>query len=161
MRHAKAEQTAETDTARGLTERGAADAAEAGRWIAAQGLTPDHVLVSSARRTRETWAAVAGAAGWQVAAEHDDGLYAAGPDTALDLVRESPAGARVVLVIGHNPTMAYLAQLLDDGEGDPSVAVEAAGGYPTSALTVLAHDGAWCDLATGSATAVAFHVGRA
>lgn len=161
MRHAKAEQTAETDHGRGLTERGTGDAAEAGAWLAAQGLTPQHVLVSSARRTRETWQAVAGGAAWQVAAEYDDGLYAAGPDTALDVLRESPEDARAVLVIGHNPTMAYLAQLLDDGEGDPAVAVEMAGGFPTSAVTVFAYDGTWSDLAAGSATAVAFHVGRA
>lgn len=161
MRHAKAEQTAATDVERALSDRGAADAAEAGRWLAERGLRPDHVLVSSARRTRETWEAVAGGAGWDLDAEHDDGLYAAGPETALDLLRAVPAHARAVLVIGHNPTMAYLAQLLDGGEGDPEVAVEMAGGYPTAAATVLEHDGAWADLVEGSARAVAFHVGRA
>jgi phosphohistidine phosphatase len=63
-------------------------------------------------------------------------------------------------VIGHNPTVAYLAQLLDDGEGDAVAAAEMAGGYPTSAVTVFAYDGAWADLAPGGARVLAFHVGR-
>ena len=63
MRHAKAEPYAETD-ARPPPDRaaGAADAAAAGRFLAAAGLVPDHALVSSAARTRETWAEVRDAA---------------------------------------------------------------------------------------------------
>ena len=65
-----------------------------------------------------------------------------------------------LVVVGHNPTMAYLAQLLDDGEGDPAVVGELAGGFPTSAVAVFEYDGSWADLAEGSAHLVAFHVGR-
>ena len=61
-------------------------------------------------------------------------LYGAGPETALDLVRESPAEATALIVVGHNPTMAYLASLLDDGEGDPDVSSAMMSGYPTSAV---------------------------
>lgn len=161
MRHAKAEQIADTDHDRPLADRGVADADEAGRWLAGRGVVPDHAMVSSARRTRQTWDAVAGGAGWQVQPHVDDGLYAAGPDTALDLVREVPDRARAVILIGHNPTVGYLAQLLDDGEGDPGVAVEMVGGFPTCAVTVFDYDGEWCDLTAGSATPRAFHVGRA
>jgi phosphohistidine phosphatase len=33
-------------------------------------------------------------------------------------------------------------------------------GYPTSALALMAYDGAWADLAEGAASVTGFHVGR-
>jgi phosphohistidine phosphatase len=63
-------------------------------------------------------------------------------------------------VIGHNPTVAYLAQMLDDGEGDPAASADMTSGYPTCALTVLRFEGTWSDLAMASASVTAFHVGR-
>ncbi len=160
MRHAKAEQVGASDKGRELTERGRADATEAGAWLAARGFVPDHVLVSSSERTRQTWDAVAEAADWSVEPDFETALYAAGPDAALDLLRLVPASARSVLVIGHNPTVGVLAQLLSDGSGDESAILEMTGGYPTCALTVFEYDGAWADLADGSARVAAFHVGR-
>lgn len=160
MRHAKAESWGASDQERHLTEQGRADAAAAGRWLAEQGITPDHALISSATRTQETWEAVSAGAGWSLAAVFDEGLYSAGPDTTLDLMREAPTEARALFVIGHNPTVAYLAQMLDDGEGDPAASADMAGGYPTCALTVLTFTGSWSDLAMASASVTAFHVGR-
>src|SRR5690349_9663164 len=107
MRHAKAEQDGPTDFERPLAARGHRDAAAAGSWLAAEGVEPDHALVSAALRTQETWASVCDGAGWALAPDLDRGLYAAGPETAIDLVRLVPAEASCVLVLGHNPTMAY------------------------------------------------------
>ena len=61
-----------------------------------------------------------GAAGWDARGRAStEGLYAAGPETALDLVREprrtTPARCRASAT---TRPMAYLAPLLDDGEGD-------------------------------------------
>ena len=161
MRHAKAESWGDSDHDRRLTEHGLADSAAAGRWLAEQGFVPDHALVSSATRTQETWAALSGAAGWALDPTLDDGFYSAGPDTALDLIRATPTEVRSLVVIGHNPTVAYLAQMLDDGEGDPAASADMAGGYPACALTVLRFEGDWSDLDMASASVAAFHVGRA
>ena len=160
VRHAKAEQSADTDHARRLLDRGRADATAAGQWLADQGLVADHALVSAARRALETWSALASGAGWELEPTTDEGLYAAGPDTALDLIRGVPADTGVLVVVGHNPTMAHLAQLLDDGEGDPEAANAMASEFPTSAVAVFEYDGAWADLDLTSARLVAFHVGR-
>ena len=160
MRHAKAEQVAASDVERPLAERGRAQAADAGRWLLDVGVRPDHVLLSSAVRTRETWEALAWAAGWSVEADLETALYAAGPEAALDVVRQVPAEARSLLVIGHNPTVGYLAQLLSDGTGDEAATSEMTGGYPTCALTVFEYDGEWADLDLGSARVAAFHGGR-
>jgi len=63
-----------------------------------------------------------------------------------------------LVVIGHNPTVAYLASVLDDGTSDLSN--EMAMGYPTSAVAVFDLPGDWADLDEGSCTLVAFHVPR-
>jgi phosphohistidine phosphatase len=161
MRHAKAEQGGSSDLERELSVRGHDDAAEAGAWLADRGIAPDVALVSAAARTRQTWASLAKAAGWDLDPSFDRGLYTAGPETALDLMRATSDGARTLVVVGHNPTIAYLASMLDDGEGDDEAANEMATGFPTGALTVMEYDGAWADLDPECARVVGFHVGGA
>ena len=160
VRHAKARADGPTDAERELEDRGRADAGAAGRWLAQEGVCPDHALVSAATRTRQTWESMAAAAGWTLEPDLDRGLYSAGPETALDLMRLTPAEATTLAVVGHNPTVAYLAHLVDDGEGDVEAATAMAGGYPTGAITVFEYDGQWADLAPGTATVLAFHVPR-
>lgn len=160
MRHATAEQTAPTDAARALTTRGRTEAEQAGRWLREQHVVPEHALVSGAARTGQTWQEVAAAAAWTLEPEHDDALYAAGPETALDLVRAVPAQVRTLLVLGHNPTIAYLAQLLSDGSGDPDLAREMARGYPPATVTLLEVDGDWADLDVAGGRVVGFRAGR-
>ena len=161
MRHAKAEQDGPTDFERPLAERGRRDALAAGEWLAAQGVTPSHALVSAALRTQQTWESVSAGAGWSLSPDLDRGLYAAGPESALDIVRLVADSVESLIVIGHNPTMAVLAQVLDDGSGDAAVAAEMVGGFPTTSVAVFAYDGSWADLGEGTARLEAFHVGRA
>jgi phosphohistidine phosphatase len=160
MRHAKAQQFAATDHERELEARGRGDAADAGSWLALHEIDCNYALVSDAARVVQTWEAVSGAADWDFEPDVDPSLYAAGPETALDLVRSLPDEATRVLLIGHNPTVAYLAQLLDDGDGDADAVSEMGEGFPTSAVAVFAYDGDWADLEMGGARVTAFHVGR-
>ncbi|MCB8956870.1 MAG: histidine phosphatase family protein [Nocardioides sp.] len=161
MRHAKAEQMGPTDFDRALAARGHADAQEAGSWLSGHGFSPDRALVSAALRTRETWAAVADGGGWDLDADLDRGLYSAEPDTAIDLVQQVDDEVRRLVLIGHNPTMAYLAQLLGDGTAAADLERELMSGFPTSALAVFAQEQPWAELTEGSARLIAFHVGRA
>lgn len=159
IRHAKAEQTGANDFERELTGRGRADATAAGAWLAGVGVAPDQALVSAAPRAAQTWEALAAGADWSVEADLDRGLYTAGPDTALDVLRALDEDSRCAVIVGHNPTMEMLAQLLDDGEGDAEAGERMAGGFPTSALAVFELDGTWAELE--SARLTGFHVGRA
>ncbi len=161
MRHAKAEQAGRTDYERALSARGNADAAAAGDWLARAGLTPQAALVSAAERTRATWQSVAQAAAWAVKPDFDRALYAAGPESALDLIRGTAEVVATLIVVGHNPTIATLAHLLDSGEGDPAAGGEMSQGFPTCALAVFEFDGAWADLDWAMARITGFHVGRA
>ncbi len=63
LRHAKAETTlgVASDADRPLSSRGYADATAAGIWLGTEGLRPELVICSPARRTRQTWQAVAAA----------------------------------------------------------------------------------------------------
>ena len=160
MRHAKAEQSGASDVERQLTDRGLVDAAQAGEWLAGRGVEPDLALVSAAVRTQQTWEAVNEAGGWDLEGTYDDALYEAGTETVLDLLRETEETVTTLVLLGHNPTMASLATLLDDGEGDDEAGNELALGFPTCALAVYSYDGDWADLDEASATLVAYHVGR-
>jgi phosphohistidine phosphatase len=158
VRHAKADRPAGTaDEDRPLTQRGHADAAAAGAWLAARGYRPDLVLCSTAKRTRQTWRGVAVAlTGSDAPGVHfERALYYGSTDDALDLVRQVPADVGSVFVIGHNPTVSMLSSLLDRGTDRDS------DGLRTSGIAVHTHDGDWTDLAPGTAPVTASHTARA
>jgi phosphohistidine phosphatase len=159
VRHARAEGFAADDHARALPHGGPREAAEAGLWLAAHDVVPSHVFVSSATRTVATWEALAHGLRSAPEVVVDDALYSAGPEAVLEVLRTAPVDAAVVAFVGHNPTAAYLAHLLDDGTPDPVAFREMSEGYPTAALTVLDVAVPWSELDIGCAHISAFHVG--
>lgn len=159
LRHGRAESFAEEDHERRLTQRGREGASAVGRWLASEGLVPTYALVSSAVRTRSTWEAVAEAAGARIEPQVEDAAYSANADTAVDLLRGAPDDAEIVLYVGHNPTAATLAHLLDDGGPDPDAFRALSAGFPPAALAVLEVQVPWSELAAGAAHLAAFHVG--
>ena len=65
------------------------------------------------------------------------------------------------MVVGHNPTMAYIAELIDDGEGDVEATTGlVTRGFPTSALAVFTVEVGWTDLGPGTGRIEAFHPGH-
>ena len=160
MRHAKAEPYADTDSARRLTARGREAATAAGRFLAEQGLVPDHALISDAVRTRETWAAVREACGSDAQEEVTEDLYAASPSDVLEAIRMVPDAAATCIYVGHNPTAAHLAAALDDGDADPDVLRGLLAGFSTSALAVFELPGPWSELDEAGARLTHFYPGR-
>lgn len=160
MRHAKAEPFATTDHDRVLTERGRKDAADAGRHLAERSMLPDHALVSSAKRARETWAAVAEGAGSDLGPVFDDATYTGSPDVVMEALSAVPESAETVIFVGHNPTVAYLAHLLEDGEGEPEAQAQLLQGYPPGCLAVLEVEVPWAELGPETGRLVDFYVGR-
>lgn len=160
LRHAKAESFAEEDHARRLTERGRRDAAAAGRWLAEQGLVPTHACVSSATRALETWEEVAEASGAAVSPRVEQALFAATAESAIEVLRGVPEDARVLVYVGHNPTAASVAHLLDDGDPDPDAFRAMSAGFPTSAMAVLEIGVPWADLDVAGGHLAGFHVGQ-
>lgn len=122
------------------------------------GFTPDHVLLSDALRTRQT--AQSALEAWPETTDAlwdaTGALYEAGPEAMLDLIRCVPPDRTGVLVVGHNPTVAQLAQLLDDGTG---VLVDPLSGYPPVSVTLFDVPGAWLDLTLAGAPVLGFRSG--
>jgi phosphohistidine phosphatase len=149
MRHAKAEHEAPTDHDRPLSERGRRDARAAGRLLAQRGDVPALVLVSTARRTRDTWDSLrAGLTDDPETPEawFDRALYDSGPKAVVELLGAVEADVRSVLVIGHNPAISVVAAALSDGQADPALEAAVSEGLATAALACFDVPVAWPDV---------------
>jgi len=140
LRHAKAVRgTADIpDHERALTPDGRRTAAAMGAAMRSLGLTPEVILVSSSLRTQETLDALEPWDQDRPNIETIPGLYMASHLQIRDMLRELPETMRCVLVIGHNPGIHELAQLLAGISASETAKPELARlaeGYPTSALT--------------------------
>lgn len=167
VRHAKSDYPPATpDHGRPLAERGRRDAPEIGRWIdqhveVPSGLAPV-VLVSTARRTQQTWALAAGELGerWASAVIADEPrIYEASVDALRRLVAEVPDEVRLLVIVGHNPGMLGFVATAADPDGQLYDAATAK--FPTSAVAVLTTGRAWADTDDDTPFDVtAFHIPR-
>ena len=131
LRHAHAEAGADgqPDMDRPLSRQGLAESEAAGRWLKEHGYLPDRVLVSPARRTRETLEEVLRQLGY-VEQRQDQRIYDATPGTLMQVADELRDIARVMLV-GHNPGLEQMAALLSSGQSGEFR------GMPAGAIAVL------------------------
>jgi phosphohistidine phosphatase len=138
LRHAKSEKAEPgmPDRERGLNARGQTDAATMGAYIARHGLAPDLAMVSTARRTRETWERVAAALPMPPAPIYEQRLYNARCDAILTVIRQIKGIAGTLLVIGHNPGLHDLARTLI-ASGDVEWRERLNEGLPTAGLVVI------------------------
>lgn len=139
MRHGKAEAVAERDFERNLVEKGEDQARLIGDYLVSQGITPSRVLVSAAARTKQTWQGVQSAfQGKDIEVDELEALYLGGTSETLDLIRAVPSAQRVLLVVGHEPTMSQLAyRLADESVSDSTAMAQVRIGFPTGSLGVL------------------------
>lgn len=112
LRHAKAvpADPALEDHDRELTVRGMHDASAMARYMRKNGFIPDLILSSSAARTRQTTELVLR----EIAARSDyrGSLYLAEAGKILMLVQAAPQSVAGTMVVGHNPGLEDLANLL-------------------------------------------------
>ncbi|MEU2509960.1 histidine phosphatase family protein [Streptomyces sp. NPDC007863] len=156
LRHAKADWGQETDHERPLAERGRKDAPVAGRRLARSGIHFDLALCSTAARTRETWKLAVHELTERPRTVYEERIYEASPGELVALLNEVAEDVRDVLVIGHNPGMHGLAEVLTgESEGDALTRMNRTG-YPTSAFAVLTFTGGWKSVEPGVARLVDF-----
>jgi phosphohistidine phosphatase len=138
LRHAKAEkaESGMGDHERRLNARGQSDTVLIGAYMARHALIPDAVMVSTARRTRETWERLAPALSDPPPATYEDRLYNAGAEAILAVVKATAPAVRTLLVIGHNPGLHDLARLLI-ASGDVEARERLNEGLPTAGLAVI------------------------
>ena len=139
MRHAKTEPWVEgiDDHARALTSAGRDAAIAVSTALVETGWQPDLVLVSTSRRTRETWSLIS--AVFQTASVHyEDDLYLAADRNIRDIVSEVEDQS-CVMVVGHNPGLHDLAVRLmrDGGTDDYEASQQVYNKMPTGAAALF------------------------
>lgn len=138
MRHAKTEPWIDgiDDHGRALISRGHEAAKRIAEAIAEEGWQPDHAIVSTARRTRETWGHFSSVHS-ACHVSFDEGLYLAGERRILELVTDAD-NASTLLVIGHNPGMhdAALGLMRMAGSLDHQSALRLSTKMPTGAAAL-------------------------
>jgi phosphohistidine phosphatase len=142
LRHAKTEPAGRgtADRDRTLTPRGHRDARLMGSVIAEAGV-PDLILCSPARRARETLEGVVETLGVEPRTTIVDRLYDARDPTYVDVIGMHGDGAKLLLVIAHNPTIHSTAVALA-AKGERALRAEMAAKFPTGALAIIDFDAA-------------------
>jgi len=156
LRHAKAapQEGDMADRDRPLADKAKRQMHAIAAWAETHRLRPGLVLCSSAVRTRQTLALLAGSLG-EPQTLFEDGLYLADARSLLGRLQRVPERCASVLVVGHNPGLHELAVLLlQKGGGAPARHLKDS--MPTAALAVFEPDGPWAALGPGAAQLVAF-----
>ena len=113
-----------TDHDRPLKKRGKRDAPRMGRLLREEGLVPDLILSSTAKRALETAVLVADASGYEGDIDVRREFYPGYPDAYIDVLRETADEYRIMMVVGHNPGLEELLELLTEaGEFLPTAAL--------------------------------------
>lgn len=114
LRHAKSswKYPELSDYDRPLNRRGKRDAPRMGKFLREQGLIPDRLLTSSAKRARKTARKVAKACGYTGKVKKLDAFYDSVPGVYYETLQALPDKYQSVMVVGHNPTMEQLVRSL-------------------------------------------------
>lgn len=142
FRHGKAEPESASgeDFDRQLAPRGQEESGEMAAHLADLGFVPDVVLISSAARTRGTWASCEPHFP-KAKAQFDDELYHADSGAVRHAATRAGAAAATVMVVGHNPGLQELTvRLLTEGSAPPSLIGRAMRQFPTAAAAVFLFD---------------------
>lgn len=138
LRHAKAvvADGKIRDRDRPLAPRGQKDAPKIGAYMARHRLLPDCAVVSSSKRTRETWELMGPALGLRLQPTFEDRLYDASPQTIMDVIQETGGNCPTLLLIAHNPSLHRVAMGLI-ATGDLEAREQLREGLPTSGLVSI------------------------
>ncbi|NLF50306.1 MAG: histidine phosphatase family protein [Leptolinea sp.] len=143
MRHAKSswKHPDLPDQDRPLNKRGEKDAPHMGKYLREKKLVPDVILASPVKRVTQTVDGMLEKLNYKGKVEYIDSLYLAEPSSYLSTLQVVDDKFEKVMVVGHNPGLEGLLQIL-------SGKVES---LPTAAVAQLVlpieH---WADLAEGT-----------
>lgn len=155
MRHLKSEWDAPSgsDHDRALADRGRADAKTIRDALLARCPPPQTVLCSTARRTRETLAAIGDLfPGAEIV--FDKAIYEASAETLMRVTSTIDDAAACAMIIGHNPGIFDFAWTLarrSEISGNPAFVK-----FPTGAVAAFALPiDSWAEIATGRGSIIA------
>lgn len=137
LRHAKADHPAGVaDHDRPLAPHGRWESEAMGKYMAKHQLVPDLAVVSTSRRTQETWQIALPAFAAPIPQTNEPRIYEAAPANLLQVIHETSDDKRSVLLVGHNPGFEQLAEYFV-GTAQPHAAARLKHGYPPAGLAVI------------------------
>lgn len=138
LRHAKSDWSGPPlrDQDRPLNARGRQAAVQMARYMAKHALDPDLVICSTAVRARETVDLGADAFPRKPRITYEARIYNADPETLLKVLRETRDSVHTLLMVGHNPGMQSLAELLI-ATGDIDSRQQLLAKFPTAGLAII------------------------
>ena len=159
IRHAKSswDDPSVADHDRPLSKRGRDSLSRLCDHIEDLELRPDLVMCSSSRRTRETLDGIRSALGRKVRVELDSALYGASAELLVTELRRVDDHVATVFLIGHNPGVVDLVDLLAADATTGGAAIDA---FPTAAVAVLSVAGPWSALQPACALLESFWTPR-
>ncbi len=145
LRHAKAQPDAPSgDHLRALTDRGRRDAATIGTYLHTLVGVPDAFVTSDARRALQTAELAATACQFERPLTIEPEIYGASADELADIVRRLPDTVSCVVLVGHNPGLQALVDILNSSD-------DVIDHLPTAGLAYLEQDTThWRDLVEDS-----------
>jgi phosphohistidine phosphatase len=143
VRHAKARGSNGSDSDRPLSDLGYEQCRIVAREMSGVGLDPEVALVSTARRAKETFNAMAAAAGWAVEPTLLEHLYNGYVEETLAAIRAVAPDCATAMVVGHEPTMSATAYKLAGAGSMPDAVTRVRRGLPTAGVAVVQVDGPW------------------
>ena len=126
LRHAKSswKKPGLADHDRPLNKRGKRDAPRMGQLLEEQGLVPDLIITSPARRARLTAEIAAENSGYQGEIRLEPSFYMGDREAYLDALRQLADEIHTVMVVGHNPGLEeLLEELVMEPERLPTAAL--------------------------------------
>jgi phosphohistidine phosphatase len=159
LRHAKSswDDPGQADFDRPLAPRGRKAVKLIARYVVDEQVTPELILCSTSRRTRETLEGV-GLSAPEV--RFEDELYGASCSSLIERLQQLPPETASVMVVGHNPAMQMLVLRL--ARDDPQAATlteslpDIRRKFPTGALATLQTAREWRDLGPATAELVGY-----
>jgi phosphohistidine phosphatase len=150
VRHAKAEAGApdQSDFDRALTEKGRNDAFALGLFLKEQNLWPQKALVSTARRTRETFAQMKLSLGDKTSEEFCDKIYNAAFEDLCSQIFSTSDSIESLMIVGHNPGVHALAVYFSKAGEEPQ-------NFPPASLCILNFNASWKNFARRSGQGIA------
>lgn len=147
FRHAHADRPFDVvDHERSLSEKGLEQARRMGAYIGKQGLAPDLAIVSSARRTQQTWQEAASAGEFTATTVDEPRVYESSAGDLLEVVRAQPAEHISIMLVGHNPGMERLAAWLI-GSGDLAAVARLQREFVVAGLAIISFpDDDWAQI---------------
>ncbi len=140
LRHAKSswDNSNLSDFERPLADRGISDAKKMSKFLKNMNIKTDKVLCSNAIRAKETFDLTADGFNFEIdKATYSDKLYFGDTTTIIQDLKELDESLNNILIVGHNPTLHYLVEILTN---------ESINRFTTCNLATISHDGEWVSL---------------